>query len=117
MTRCLEVFRRTHQAREKAMNPVVSIPLNALRPGSVASSGLATTRQADYPSKAVRDPCSSGRRQRNDPQARPFSAKVSENMSQQFVAENRTGAGDSVGFAIAASFSFSPAVYNNPLAP
>lgn len=82
---------------------------------------------ADYPAKPVRVIVAQATGGGTDIQARLFSAKLSENLRRQFVVENRTGAGNTIGFgfvakaapdgytllAVTPSFTFSPALYKN----
>jgi len=81
----------------------------------------------DYPSKPVRVIVAQAPGGGTDIQARLFSGKLSENLGQQFIVENRTGAGNTIGFAFVArstpdgytlgaitpSFTFSPALYKD----
>ena len=82
---------------------------------------------AEYPAKTVRVIVAQETGGGTDIQARLFSAKLSENLRRQFVVENRTGAGNTIGFgfvakaapdgytllAVTPSFTFSPALYKN----
>lgn len=80
---------------------------------------------ADYPTKPVRVVVAQATGGGTDIQARLFSAKLSENLRRQFIVDNRTGAGNTIGFefvakaapdgytllAVTPSFTFSPALY------
>ncbi|HKA38617.1 MAG TPA: tripartite tricarboxylate transporter substrate-binding protein, partial [Burkholderiales bacterium] len=78
---------------------VRSIPLAAL----VALTGLGTLVQAqDYPAKPVRVVVPFAPGGGSDITARVFSAKLSEYLGQQFVVDNRGGAGGLIGMELTA---------------
>lgn len=81
----------------------------------------------EWPAKPVRVIVAQAPGGGTDIQARMFSTRLAENMGRQFLVENRTGAGNTIGFAYVAkapadgytllavtpSFTFSPALYRN----
>ena len=92
-----------------------------------ASSAAHAQGAGDYPNKPVRVIVAQSPGGGTDIQARMFSTKLSENLSRQFLVENRVGAGNTIGFAFVAkappdgytlgaitpSFTFSPALYKD----
>src|SRR4051794_3203486 len=64
-------------------------------------AGGQTVAQA-YPSKPVRVVVALAPGGGTDIQARMFSQKLSENLGQQFVVDNRAGAGGTIGYAFIA---------------
>ena len=95
--------------------------------GAVLPATAAAQDAADYPTKPVRIVVAQATGGGTDIQARLFSAKLSENLRCQFIIENRTGAGNTIGFeyvakaapdgytllAVTPSFTFSPILYKN----
>ena len=82
---------------------------------------------ADYPAKTVRVIASASPGGGADLTARMFAQKLSENLKQQFVVDNRPGAGDTIGTGLTAksppdgytlmlaapSFTIAAALYQN----
>src|SRR5688500_14307039 len=70
-----------------------------LAAAAVSVSSAAATRSADeYPSKPVRVVVSASPGAVTDTQARLFSKLLSEKFKQQFIVDNRPGAGGLIGF-------------------
>jgi tripartite-type tricarboxylate transporter receptor subunit TctC len=83
---------------------IISTMTRALVAGAalVALAHGTASAQADYPTRPVNVIVPQGAGGANDTIARIISAKLSEVLGQQFVVENRTGAGGNIGTAAAA---------------
>ncbi len=104
-------------------------PLLAMATASISLCPCAVFAQgvADYPAKPVRIIVSSDPGGAGDITTRMIAAKMSENLKQQFLVENRPGAGDTIGAGLAAksspdgytllvnapSFTIAPGLYPN----
>ncbi len=92
---------------------------------AIASRTAVAQDASDYPAKPVRIVVAQATGGGTDIQARLFSAKLSDSLRRAFFVDNRTGAGNTIGFdyvakaapdgytllAVTPSFTFSPALY------
>ena len=101
--------------------------LAALALAALIATPVQAQDAGDYPARPVRVVVAQAPGGGTDIQARMFSTKLSENLGRQFLVDNRTGAGNTIGFsfvaksapdgytllAVTPSFTFSPALYKN----
>jgi tripartite-type tricarboxylate transporter receptor subunit TctC len=118
-------FRRTSFVRSPVA--VAGSRLGGFAIAALLVAGSAHGQTAEWPARPVRVIVAQSPGGGTDIQARMFSTRLSESMGRQFLVENRTGAGNTIGFAYVAkappdgytllavtpSFTFSPALYKD----